>query len=84
MSRRITVSAPFRPGSRDVATAVSPCAARCARAASAALTATATTPLCPAAMRYLDNVGAWMSVEPAIDFTAGVPFALSRVIAGDR
>jgi endoglucanase len=34
--------------------------------------------------RYLDNVGAWMSVEPAIDFSAGVPFALSRVIAGDR
>jgi len=34
--------------------------------------------------RYLDNVGAWMSVEPAIDFTAGVPFALARVIAGDR
>ena len=34
--------------------------------------------------RYLDNVGAWMSVEPAIDFTAGVPFALARVTAGDR
>jgi endoglucanase len=34
--------------------------------------------------RYLDNVGAWMSVEPAIDFTAGVPLALARVIAGDR
>jgi endoglucanase len=34
--------------------------------------------------RYLDNVGAWMSVEPAIDFTAGVPLALARVIAGDH
>jgi endoglucanase len=34
--------------------------------------------------RYLDNVGAWMSVEPAIDFTAGVPLALARVIADDR
>jgi endoglucanase len=34
--------------------------------------------------RVLDNVGAWMSVEPAIDFTAGVPLALARVIAGDR
>jgi endoglucanase len=38
----------------------------------------------PGGARYLDNVGAWMSVEPAIDFTAGVPFALARVIAGDR
>jgi endoglucanase len=37
-----------------------------------------------AGARYLDNVGAWMSVEPAIDFTAGVPMALARVIAGDR
>jgi endoglucanase len=34
--------------------------------------------------RYLDNVGAWMSVEPAIDFTAGVPLALARVIADDH
>jgi endoglucanase len=36
------------------------------------------------AARYLDNVGAWMSVEPAIDFTAGVPLALARVIADDQ
>jgi endoglucanase len=32
--------------------------------------------------RVLDNVGAWMSVEPAIDFTCAVPLALSRYIAG--
>ena len=32
--------------------------------------------------RVLDNVGAWMSVEPAIDFTASVPLTLSRYIAG--
>ncbi len=37
-----------------------------------------------AGARYLDNVGAWMSVEPAIDFTAGVPLALARVIADDH
>jgi hypothetical protein len=30
------------------------------------------------------NVGAWMSVEPAIDFTAGVPLALARVMADDQ
>jgi hypothetical protein len=30
----------------------------------------------------LDNVGAWMSVEPAIDFTASVPLTLSRYIPG--
>jgi endoglucanase len=34
--------------------------------------------------RYLDNVGAWMSVEPAIDFTAGVPLALARVMTDDQ
>jgi hypothetical protein len=32
--------------------------------------------------RVLDNVGAWMSVEPAIDFTASVPLTLSRYMAG--
>jgi endoglucanase len=31
--------------------------------------------------RVQDNVGAWMSVEPAIDFTAGTPLALSRLIS---
>ncbi len=31
--------------------------------------------------RYQDNVAAWMSVEPAIDFTAAVPLALSLVMA---
>jgi endoglucanase len=30
--------------------------------------------------RFLDNVGAWMAVEPAIDFTAGLPYALARMI----
>jgi hypothetical protein len=30
--------------------------------------------------RFQDNVGAWMSVEPAIDFTAGVPLALAGVM----
>jgi hypothetical protein len=30
--------------------------------------------------RFLDNVGAWMAVEPAIDFTAGMPYALGRLM----
>ncbi len=33
--------------------------------------------------RFQDNVGAWMSVEPAIDFTAMMPLALSRLVAAD-
>jgi len=32
--------------------------------------------------RFRDNVGAWMSVEPAIDFTASLPLVLSRHIVG--
>jgi len=32
--------------------------------------------------RFRDNVGAWMSVEPAIDFTSSVPLTLARVVAG--
>jgi endoglucanase len=34
--------------------------------------------------RFQDNVGAWMSVEPAIDFTAGVPLALGDVIDSEE
>jgi endoglucanase len=32
--------------------------------------------------RFRDNVGAWMSVEPAIDFTSSVPLTLARYAAG--
>jgi endoglucanase len=34
--------------------------------------------------RFQDNVGAWMSVEPAIDFTAGVPLALAALIDSEE
>ena len=34
--------------------------------------------------RSLDNVGAWMSVAPAIDFTAGVPLAVARAMTDDQ
>ncbi|HEX6739622.1 MAG TPA: glycoside hydrolase family 9 protein [Vicinamibacteria bacterium] len=32
--------------------------------------------------RFRDHVGAWMSVEPAIDFTSSVPLTLARYAAG--